>query len=89
MPKARIHSSHAIRSPQSGQEPLAIRAMGNKHSCPLARCRHSEKILACSQRLLQQMGKGRSLCQHQRQRHFQVCLEKYRLSIWNPTSNCG
>ena len=87
VPKARSHSPHALWWPKSGHKPLTLCAMGNEHSgAPIHRC-CVEIFFAYSHWLLQQMGRSRSICHHQRQIRFRVSLEKHHLPIWNPIGN--
>lgn len=89
VPEVHSHSSNAIWGSQSGHEPLVVYAKGDGHSWPITRRSCIEKVSTRSYRLLQKMGRGWGLCQHQRQRCLQVRLEKHRLPVRDPTSDCS
>ena len=86
--KISSHSSCTYWSSQLGHKSLVVCIVGNGHSQALAYCSSTKKVFACWNRLFQQMGRGRSLCQHQRQRCLQVHLEKHHMSIRSSMSDC-
>ena len=63
--------------------------MEDGHSWLFTHCSDAKEIYARSNWLFQQVGRSRSLCQHQRQGRLQVHLEKHHVSVRSSTSNRG
>ncbi|KAL6348719.1 hypothetical protein AAG906_019454 [Vitis piasezkii] len=63
---AKLHEG--VYDNHSGRQTLAHRAypQGDGHSRPFAHCSNAKELFARCNRLLQEVGGGRSLCQHQR-----------------------
>ena len=72
MSTTRSHFRCTFGSPQLDHKSLAVCAMGDGHSRPLAHWSSTKEVFACCNQLLQQAGGRISMCQYQRQRCLQV-----------------
>ena len=74
----------AIRGNHTNEQPLAIRLLGIGHSRTLPHGNMATQVPCYRDRLLHQIGQGRTIAHYHGEKCLKLCLEKYHFLLWNP-----
>ena len=72
------------RGTHANERSLAIRLVGIGHSRPFSHGHAAIQVPYCGDRLLYQMGRGRTISHHHRKECPELCLERHHLQLRNP-----